>query len=223
MTTIKAIVWDMDGLLIDSEPVWNDARKRMAKANGVDWTQDDHFNVMGVSTKEWTDYMIKRIGLTMPPADVETAVINEMIAMYQEGIPFRPFAVDKIKWAASKYPSCIASGSPRQLIDIVSNDPRVAPFMQFTIAADEVGKGKPDPSVYLEAAQRLGIPPENCICLEDSPNGVLSGYRAGMKVINIPDPEMPLTAEQAKFAHLVLNHLGEFNEEAIAALEQSLE
>lgn len=217
---IKAIVWDMDGLLIDSEPVWNEARKRMAAEHGVhDWNQQDHFNVMGVSTAEWVNYMIQRIGLTMPPTEVETAIINHMVAIYNEEIPFRPYAVEKIAWAASKYPSCIASGSPRQLIDLVSADPRVAPYMQFTLAADEVGIGKPDPAVYLEAAKRLGIAPEHCVCLEDSPNGVLSGYRAGMKVINIPDPEMPLTAEQAHYAHVVLSDLGEFTAEVIAELE----
>ncbi len=214
---IKAIVWDMDGLLIDSEPVWDLARKRMAAAHGVhDWNQQDHFNVMGVGTAEWVEYMIERIGLTMPPAEVEAAIVDHMAAIYLEEIPFRPNAVEKIQWAASLYPSCIASGSPRKLIDIVSADPRVAPHMQFTLAADEVGLGKPDPAVYIEAAKRLGIAAESCLCLEDSPNGVLAGHRAGMKVINIPDPEMPLTAEQAEYAHVVLESLAEFSAETIA-------
>lgn len=205
----------MDGLLIDSEPVWNDARKRMAAEYGVAWNQQDHFNVMGVSTQEWVDYMIERIGLTMPPADVEATIINHMADIYAEGIPFRPHAVEKIAWAASLYPSCIASGSPRKLIDIVSGDERVAPFMQFTLAADEVGKGKPDPAVYIETAKRLGIAPEHCLCLEDSPNGVLAAYRAGMKVINIPDPEMPLTEEESGYSDLILANLGEFTLEII--------
>lgn len=209
----------MDGLLIDSEPVWDMARKRMAEANGVyDWNKQDHFNVMGVSTAEWVDYMIQRIGLTMPPAEVEAAMIDHMEAIYLEEIPFLPNAVEKIAWAASRYPSCIASGSPRKLIDLVAADPRVAPHMQFTLAADEVGLGKPNPAVYLEAARRLGIAPEQCLCLEDSPNGVLAGYRAGMKVINIPDPDMPLTAEQAQYAHVVLAGLADFSAEIIATL-----
>ena len=165
--------------------------------------------------------MIERIGLTMPPVEVETAMIDHMAAIYLDEIPFRPNAVEKIAWAASLYPSCIASGSPRQLIDIVSADPRVAPHMQFTLAADEVGVGKPNPAVYIEAARRLGIAPEHCLCLEDSPNGVLAGYRAGMKVINIPDPEMPLTAEQAQYAHVVLGSLAEFSAETIATISST--
>ena len=219
---IEAIVWDMDGLLIDSEPVWDLARKQMAAAHGVhDWNQQDHFNVMGVSTDEWVDYMIKRIGLTMSPVEVETAIIDHMAAIYNEEIPFCEGAVEKIAWAASLYPSCIASGSPRRLIDLVSADPRVAPYMQFTLAADEVGIGKPDPAVYIEAAKRLGIAPERCLCLEDSPNGVLAGQRAGMKVINIPDPEMPLTAEQAAYADVVLDSLTGFTAALIDQLNAS--
>ena len=218
---IEAIVWDMDGLLIDSEPVWNMARKQMAAAHGMhDWNQQDHFNVMGTSTDEWVSYMIKRIGLPMTPTEVETAMIDHMAAIYQNEIPFLPDAVEKIAWAASRYPSCIASGSPRKLLDLVAADPRVAPYMQFTLAADEVGIGKPNPAVYIEAAKRLGIAPENCLCLEDSPNGVLAGSRAGMKVINIPDPEMPLTAEQANHAHLVLDNLAQFTADTITQIEQ---
>ena len=216
---IKAIVWDMDGLLIDSEPVWDLARKRMANERGVDWNKQDHFNVMGVSTQEWVDYMIERIGLTMPPQEVQDTIIDHMAAIYLEEIPFRPNAVEKVQWLASLYPSCIASGSPRKLIDIVSNDPRMAPHLQFTLAADEVGFGKPHPGVYLEAAKRIGFAPEYCLCLEDSPNGVLSGHRAGMQVINIPDPEMPLTPEQAGYADLVLGSLSEISAETLAHFE----
>ena len=216
---IKAIVWDMDGLLIDSEPVWNAARKKMAADHGVhDWNQQDHFNVMGVSTEEWVNYMTERIGLTMPPEEVEAAIIDAMVEMYKEGIPFRPNAVEKIQWGASLYPSCIASGSPRKLIDIVSASPLVAPYMQFTLAADEVGFGKPNPAVYLESAKRLGIAPEHCLVLEDSPNGVLAGHRAGMKVIAIPDEEMPLSDEAAAAADVILDNLGEFSAEIIDQL-----
>ena len=193
----------------------------MAAENGVAWNKQDHFNVMGVSTAEWTDYMIKRIALSMPPAEVEKTVIDHMVAMYAEGIPWRPHATEKIAWAASLFPSCISSGSPRRLIDIVSSDDHVAPYMQFTLAADEVGKGKPDPAIYIETAKRLGIPAENCLCLEDSPNGVLAAHRAGMKVINIPDPEMPLTAEQAGYADLVLNSLAEFDTNTLRHFDEA--
>lgn len=205
----------MDGLLIDSEPVWNAARSQMAAEHGVSWTRDDHFNVMGVSTVEWIQYMVDRIGLTMPPDQVEETVIGHMVAMYEDGIPFRPHAVEKVQWMASLYPSCIASGSPRQLIDIVAQDRRIAPYLEFTLAADEVGRGKPHPDIYLETARRLGIEPQHCLCIEDSPFGILSGARAGMKVIGIPDPEMPLSAEQSQHAHLILRSLAHLTPEAL--------
>ncbi|MEM9777867.1 MAG: HAD family phosphatase, partial [Chloroflexota bacterium] len=89
---IKAIIFDMDGLLIDSEPVWNEARKQMAAENGINWTVDDHHNVMGVSTEEWTTYMIERLSLTISPADVQERIIGAMEDLYRERIPFFPGA-----------------------------------------------------------------------------------------------------------------------------------
>ena len=197
---IEAIIFDMDGLLIDSEPVWNEARKRMAAENGIDWTVDDHHNVMGVSTEEWTTYMIDRLNLTMDPADVQEAIIGAMEDLYRERIPFFPGALELIQWANANFPTAVASGSPRRLIDVVTAAPELEGMFKLTLAADEVGKGKPDPAVYLETAKLLGIAPEHCVVLEDSGNGVLAGVRAGMYTINVPDPRFPPSAEKASQA-----------------------
>ncbi len=206
---IEAIIFDMDGLLIDSEPVWNEARKRMAAENGIDWTVDDHHNVMGVSTEEWTDYMIERLNLTMSSEDVQERIIGAMEDLYREKIPFFPGAVELIKWANENFPTAVASGSPRRLIDAVTGAPELEGMFEFTLAADEVGKGKPDPAVYLETAKRLGIAPENCVVLEDSGNGVLSGVRAGMYTINVPDERFPPSPEKANQAQKICKDLGE--------------
>lgn len=208
--TIQAIIFDMDGLLVDSEPVWNDARAAMAARYGKPWTQADHFNVMGVSTEEWVAYMIDRLGLSLNPDNVQAEVLDQMAALYRQQIPFRPYAVEAVQWAAAHYPTALASGSPRHLIDIVTQSPEMNGRFQVVLAADEVGKGKPDPAIYLETARRLGVAPAHCVCLEDSANGVLSGHRAGMKVINVPDLRYPLTAVQAGFADLVLDSLADF-------------
>ncbi len=209
---IEAIIFDMDGLLIDSEPVWNEARKLMAAENGIDWTVDDHHNVMGVSTEEWTTYMIKRLNLTMNPADVQEAIIGAMEALYRQQIPFFPGALELIKWANAHFPTAVASGSPRRLIDTVTGAPELEGMFKFTLAADEVGKGKPDPAVYLESAKRLGIAPENCVVLEDSGNGVLAGVRAGMYTINVPDPRFPPSPEKANQAQKICADLAEVME-----------
>lgn len=163
--------------------------------------------------------MIERLELTMSPKVLREEVIAQMVATYQQKIPFRPFAVEAVQWAASHYPTALASGSPRQLIDIVTQSAEMQGCFQAIAAADEVGAGKPDPAVYLETARRLSVAPEECVCLEDSPNGVLSGHRAGMFVINVPDPRYPLTAEQTGYADLVLNSLNEFTAWTIQKLE----
>lgn len=198
---IKAIIFDMDGLLIDSEPVWNESRIQMAAEKGIDWTVDDHHNVMGTSTEEWTTYMINRLKLTLTPAEVEKTVINAMEDLYRQSIPFFPGALELVCWANANFPTAVASGSPRRLIDIVTGTQELQGMFQFTLAADEVGKGKPDPAIYLETAKRLGVAPENCVVLEDSGNGVLAGVGAGMHTINVPDPRFPPSPEKAKQAH----------------------
>lgn len=210
------IIFDMDGLLIDSEPVWDEARARMAAERGKPWNQDDHYAVMGVSTQEWVDYMRERLSLEMSDQAIQDEIINQMGAIYAEEIPFRPGAVELIQWAAANHRTALASGSPRKLIDAIVTDERISGCFEVTFSADEVGLGKPDPAVYLKTAEVLGVPPTACVVLEDSPNGVLSGQRAGMFVINVPDPRYPLTAEQAQYANVVLPDLDAVQKELTA-------
>lgn len=218
--TIEAIIFDMDGLLVDSEPTWDKARAAIAGRVGKPWNKQDHFNVMGVSTAEWTQYMIDRLDLTMTPEELQKEVLDYMAAMYAEKIPFRPQAVETVKWVAENYPVALASGSSRQLIDIVTQSPELQGCFQVILSADEIGVGKPDPAIYLETARRLGVSPENCLCLEDSPFGVLSGRRANMVVINIPDPSFPLKPEEAKHADFILESLGELSDQVIYGLNK---
>lgn len=217
--TIEAVIFDMDGLLVDSEPVWDEARAAMAAHYGQTWTQTDHFNVMGVNTDVWAAYMIKRLDLSLSPIAVRDEVIDQMVAMYRRQIPFRPFAVEAVQWAVGHYPTALASGSPRKLVDIVTQADELQGCFQEVLVADEVGTGKPDPAVYLETARRLGVAPEACVCLEDSANGVLSGHRARMFVINVPDPRYPLTTQQAGYADMVLESLRDFTAATIQQLE----
>jgi beta-phosphoglucomutase-like phosphatase (HAD superfamily) len=216
--TIEAIIFDMDGLLIDSEPSWDQARSMMAARVGKPWGHEDHLNVMGVSTNEWVQYMIKTLELTLSPEQVQTEIVQHMVELYQQQIPFKPFAVEAVKWAVQKFPVALASGSPPQLIDMVTNSPDLKGSFKVVISADEVGAGKPNPIIYLETARRLGIAAEKCLCIEDSPFGVLAGRRANMTVVNIPDPKFPLTEEQASHADLVLSSLSEVNDSMLPRL-----
>lgn len=208
---LQAIIFDMDGLLIDSESVWNSVREAMAAEAGQDWTTDDHRAVMGVSTQEWVDYMINRLELTLSPQQVEDQVVTRMMASYQNGIPYFPGAVEAVHLAAQHFPTALASGSHRTLIDTVTADAPLQGRFQVILSADEVGAGKPSPDVYLETAKRLGVKPEHCVCLEDSGNGILAGKRAGMKVIAVPDARFPPSAEKLNEADLILESLSDFS------------
>ena len=196
---IRAVVFDLDGLLIDSEVVWNRVRSDVAAERGVEWTKGDQRAVMGVSTATWTAYMIDRLGLDLTPEAIQHLVVERMVASYRERVPFKPGAVELVRLAGEHYPLALASGSVRELIDLVVASPEFANRFQVVISADEVARGKPHPDVFLEAAHRLGVPPEACVCLEDSGHGVDAGKAAGMRVIAVPDPRfMP---EPASLAH----------------------
>ena len=215
---IQAVIFDMDGLLVDSEPVWDEARKWMADIAGKPWSRLDHDAVMGVSTDEWADYMIERLELSMSRAEVVDAVIGRMTEMYGDGVPYLPGAIELVDAAAARFRTALASGAHPALIDLVTADAPMAGKFEVIVAADEVGVGKPAPDVYLEAARRLGVDPAHCVCLEDSGNGILSGVAAGMKVIAVPDPRFPPAAEKVERADLVVGSLTEITAERIAAL-----
>jgi beta-phosphoglucomutase-like phosphatase (HAD superfamily) len=215
---LKAVIFDMDGLLVDSEPVWDGARRSMADEAGRPWTSDDHRAVMGVSTEEWAAYMIDRLGLTLSPDAVIDAVIGRMVEMYRAGIPWFPGAVEAVDLAASRYPTALASGSHPTLIEAVTTDPTMEGKFKVVVAADEVGVGEPAPDVYLVAAKRLGVDPGDCVCLEDSGNGILAGVRAGMKVIAVPDPRFPPADDVLGQADLVLDSLADLSLESLAQL-----
>jgi HAD superfamily hydrolase (TIGR01509 family) len=215
---IEAVIFDMDGLLVDSEPVWDRARRSMADEAGRPWTADDHKAVMGVSTQEWAEYMIAHLTLTLTPQEVIDRIIERMVEMYRAGIPWLPGALDAIDLAARHFRTALASGSHPTLVEAVTADAAIQGKFQVIVSADEVGAGKPAPDVYLVAAERLGVEPSSCVCLEDSGNGILAGVRAGMQVIAVPDPRFPPAEAVLDQAHLVLPTLAELSVEQLTRL-----
>jgi len=215
---IEAIIFDMDGLLIDSEPVWDEARRIMADGVGVKWNQDDHKAVMGVSTHEWVSYMIERLSLDMPAKEVEETIISTMRKLYSQRIPFLPGAVEAVTLANSNWPTGLASGSPQSLLDTVTSDSSLLGKFEVILSGDQFSEGKPSPMIYLAAAEGLGIDPAKCVCLEDSGNGILAGRNAGMKVIAVPDPRFMPSEEKLREADVVLASLTDFSLETIQGL-----
>lgn len=209
---IEAIIFDLDGLLVDSEPCWNEARRQMAAEVGVlDWNADDHRACMGVSTREWAEYMIRRLRLALSWEETAAAIVGRMQAIYAKSIPYLPGAGEAVARAAAHYPVALASGSERSLIDIVVADAALRGKFRAVVCTDTMPRGKPAPDVYLEAARLLGVPPARCACVEDSGNGILAGAAAGMKVIAVPDPRFPPQPAALAQAHVVLSSLNEFD------------
>ncbi len=211
---IEAIIFDMDGLLVDSEPYWDNARSIMAAESGVKWNEDDHKAVMGVSTPEWVNYMIERLGLKLPPKSVEERIIGTMAGLYNQRIPFLPGAVEVVSSAAKHFTTALASGSPRSLIDTVTNSPALKGKFDLILSGDQFARGKPAPDIYLGAAEQLNLKPSQCACIEDSGSGILAGHSAGMKVIAVPDARFPPAAEHLARASIVLNSLKQFSLDA---------
>lgn len=217
---IEAVIFDVDGLLVDSERYWNEVRRTMAADRGIAWNADDHRACMGVSTLTWANYMIRRLNLDLAPEQVEAHIIGKMMDLYARQIPYLPGAVDAVHLAAQHFRTGLASGSPRVLIDAVTNDAVMCGQFQAIVCSDELPYGKPSPDVYLKSAELLGVQPNRCVCVEDSGNGILSGRTAGMYVIAIPDlryaPPPPDILEQAS---CVLSSLYDFNLNVIRSLE----
>src|SRR5512135_257673 len=148
---LEAIIFDMDGLLVDSEPVWDEARRRLAHEVGQDWNAADHQACMGVNTATWGNYMVRRLDLRMTVEEVQDLIVGKMLDIYASGIPYMPGAVAAVDLAATYAPLGLASGSHRLLIDAVTRDPVMAGKFQAIICSDEVPAGKPAPDVYLAA------------------------------------------------------------------------
>jgi HAD superfamily hydrolase (TIGR01509 family) len=188
---IQALVFDLDGVLLDSEHVWDEARRQLAKERGGRWHEQASRDMMGMSSLEWSRYMHDVIGLPEPPEEISAEVVRRLEAIYREDLPLFDGAVEAVERLAARWPLGLASSSNRELIDLVLELSGLARSFEATVSSEEVAQGKPAPDVYLEAARRLETPPERCAAVEDSENGIRSAKAAGMRVLVIPNPLYP--------------------------------
>jgi HAD superfamily hydrolase (TIGR01509 family) len=215
---IKAVVFDMDGVLIDSEPVWERVRRNFVATRGGRWRDDAQDRLMGMSTAEWSAYLSEDFGLRLAAPQVAELVIAAMAAEYRAHLPLLPGAVGAVRDLSARWPLAVASSAPKSLIDAVLDASGLRPAFAAAVSSEEVARGKPAPDVYLEAAARLGVPPAACAAVEDSANGLRSAAAAGLAVIAVPRPEYPPAAGALDLARLVLDSLTELTENTIAAL-----
>jgi HAD superfamily hydrolase (TIGR01509 family) len=201
---IDAVVFDLDGVLIDSEQVWDDVRETLAHERGGRWSDTAQRDMMGMSSPEWSRYMHDAVGLAESPEEINREVVERMLERYGAGPPWLPGAVDAVRRVAGRWPLGLASSSNRELIDAVLKAGGLTALFRATVSSEEVPRGKPAPDVYLEAARRLGVSPERCAAIEDSHNGIRSAKAAGMRCVAIPNPHFPPDAGSLAEAEAVV-------------------
>jgi HAD superfamily hydrolase (TIGR01509 family) len=205
---IGAVVFDLDGVLIDSEQVWDAVREALAHECGGRWTERAQRDMMGMSSPEWSRYMHETVGLAESPEEINRLVVERMLERYADGPPWLPGALEAVRRTAAAFTLGLASSSNRELIDRVLEAGGIAGLFGATVSSEEVARGKPAPDVYLEVAQRLGLPPEQCVAVEDSHNGIHAAKAAGMTCVAIPNRHFP-PGEAVAEADLVLDSLDE--------------
>ena len=212
---IDAVVFDLDGVLVDSEEIWDRAREDLAKERGGRWHDGAHRDMMGMSSKEWSRYMHDVIGLEESPEEINGEVVGRLTELYGEHLPVIPGAKDAVERIAARWPLGLASSSNRELIDLVLELLGIRALFAATVSSEEVARGKPAPDVYLEAARRLGVDPTRAAAVEDSRKGILAAKAAGMRTIAIPNSHFPPGEDALAAADEVLASPAELTAEAV--------
>ena len=204
---IEAVVFDLDGVLIQSEEVWDAVRERYVRERGGRYDIEVQRAMMGMSAPEWSTYLADEAGVPEAPAQINADVVDRMLEAYRRELPLLPGAVEVVGRIAARFPLALASSSNRAIFEEVLRLAGLADAFQATVSSEEVPQGKPAPDLYLEAARRLGVAPERCAAVEDSHSGIRSAHAAGMRVIAIPNASYPPDPDALALADVVLKSL----------------
>jgi HAD superfamily hydrolase (TIGR01509 family) len=215
---LEAVVFDMDGVLIDSEQLWDEVRREMARDLGGRWTDEATAAMQGMSTPEWSAYLVEEVGVRGTPDEVAAEVIRRMADRYRRELPLLPGAVEAVRTLSERWPLGVASSSPPDLIRHVLATAGVADRFRASVSSEEVSRGKPAPDVYLAAAAKLGVPPERCVAVEDSANGLRSAKAAGMTVVAVPNPHYPPPQDALELAAATVTTVGDVTPDLLSSL-----
>ena len=210
---IDAIIFDLDGVILDTEELWNEVREGLAREGGGRWSEQAQADMMGMSSVEWSRYMHDEVGLPDSPEEISREVVRRMLERYSHQLPLIDGAVDAVKRMAKRWSLGLASSSNRELIDRTLEVSGLALYFRATVSSEEVGRGKPAPDVYLEAAQRLALDPRRGAAIEDSASGIRSAAAAGLYVVAIPNRAFPPPDEVLALADVVLESITELRPE----------
>ena len=216
---LEAVIFDLDGVLIDSERAWTAAREQLVRERGGRWRADATREMMGMSAPEWSRYMRDALGVNMDPEQIAAEVVQGLEARYRrDGAPLLPGAAAAVAALAARWALGLASSANRSLIELVLELADMRARFQAVVSAEEVAHGKPAPDVYLEAARRLHARPERCAAIEDSSNGLRAARTAGMLLVAIPNRDFPPSADALALSDAVIGSLGELRPTLLACL-----
>jgi len=207
--SVTAVVFDLDGVLVDSEQLWDRARRELVEERGGVWREDATRAMMGMSSREWSRYLHDELQVDLEPAEISAAVVAKLEQLYREQLPLLSGARAAVLALAQRWPLGLASSANREVIDLVLELAELEDLFAATVSSEEVPRGKPAPDVYLEAARRLGVAPTDCAAVEDSTNGLRAAAAAGMRIIALPNRAFPPAEDALQLADVVIGSLDE--------------
>ena len=213
-----AVIFDLDGVLVDSEALWNDARRQLVEESGGTWKDEAQQAMMGMSSVEWSRYMREELGVPMSEEAISADVVERLEHLYRERLPLIPGAREAVIAVAPRWPLALASSANRSLIELVLELAGLTDCFEATVSSEEVAHGKPAPDVYLEAARRLSSEPATCVAVEDSTSGLRSAAAAEMGIVAIPNQAFPPAPDALALADVVLESIEELELEVLAGL-----
>lgn len=216
-----AVIFDLDGVLIDSEAVWDDVRRDLTIELGGEWVDEAQSRMMGMSSVEWSAYMHDGLGVPLAAGEISERVVTEMEHRYEKELPLIEGAVEAVRAIGDILPLALASSANRPLIDLFLELSGLSPLFAVSVSSEEVPRGKPAPDVYQRAAELLGVNPAECVGVEDSSNGIRAAAAAGLTVIAIPNPHFPPAADALELAAVVLPSIAELRPELVDRVSRS--
>jgi HAD superfamily hydrolase (TIGR01509 family) len=210
-----AVAFDLDGVLLDSEGTWAQARHDVALDHGGRWPLGVERAMMGMSSPEWAAYLHDELGVQLEAEAIVDAVVQVVLATYRRRLPLLPGADGAVRRLSARWPLGLASSSNRPVIDAALDASGLRDLFAATVSSEEVPHGKPAPDVYLAVARALGVPPTSCAAIEDSANGIRSASAAGMVVVAVPNRQFPPEPEALSRAACPLRTIDELTPELI--------